>query len=523
MEHRERERLEKLNSLKTKLFNNISHEFRTPLTLISGPVENQLKRPDNSEEDELELNLIKRNSKRLLNLINQMLDMAKLETGHAQLKISPRNLNAFLHQLIGNFEYKAKQKKIDFNYQITGLENVWFDKELTEKVLTNLIGNAVKYTPENGFIEIQASENQDWFHFIISNNGNTLSDEELTRVFDRFYFGKQNTDGIGIGLSLVKELSALAKGDISVHSAAPGEIDFVLKLPVAKRFFDDVELATTEISLEPSSDSANEVEIEREVDEIYDRASKQSTILLVEDDADMRLFIQSILKNDYQILEAENGAAGIQKAIETSPNLIVSDVMMPVKSGIDLCRELKFNEQTSHIPILLLTAKAGDSNEIKGLISGADDYITKPFNEEILKLKIRNLLQSRAHLKEIYSQTFHLSPELFVTSTEQAFMERLEKVTQQHLTNPSLSSEEFSRLMGMSRSQLHKKLHGVLGVSTSEFIRSQRLKMAKELLKSQRNVSEISYLVGFNTPSYFSKCFKETFGCTPAEFQQNPF
>lgn len=523
MEYRKRERLESLNQLKTKLFNNISHEFRTPLTLISGPVENQLKRPNNSVEDELELNLIKRNSKRLLNLINQMLDMAKLETGHVQLKISPGNLNSFLHQLIGNFEYKAKQKKIDFNYRVTGLENVWFDKELTEKVLTNLIGNAVKYTPENGFIEIQASENQDWFNFTINNNGNTLSDEELARVFDRFYFGKQNTDGIGIGLSLVKELSTLAKGNISVRSFKENEISFLLELPVSNTFFNENELENLQKSPVQSEYSELPMDFEDSLDEISEDTNNQNTVLLVEDDPDMRMFIKSILKNDYQIIEANDGVEGVQVAIQNFPSLIISDVMMPVKSGIDLCRELKFNEQTSHIPILLLTAKVGDENEIKGLLSGADDYITKPFNEQILKLKISNLLQSRAHLKEIYSKTFHLSPELFVTSTEQMFMERLEKVTQEHLTDPSLSSEVFSRLMGMSRSQLHKKLHAVLGVSTSEFIRSQRLKMAKELLKSQRHVSEISYLVGFNTPSYFSKCFKETFGCTPAEFQQDPF
>ncbi len=523
MEYRERERLEKLNTLKTRLFNNISHEFRTPLTLISGPVENQLKRPNNSVDDELELNLIKRNSKRLLNLINQMLDMAKLETGYAQLKISRGNLNSFLHQLIGNFEYKAKQKKIDFNYQVAELEDVWFDKELIEKVLTNLIGNAVKYTPKNGFIEISASENQDWFNFAITNNGNLLSEEELAHIFDRFYFGKQNRDGIGIGLSLVKELSAFAKGNITVRSPKQDEISFLLELPVSKTFFDENELENTDNRPVQRQYSNINPEIENASDEISKNTDNKNTVLLVEDDPDMRMFIKSILKKDYLILEAENGAEGVQQAIQNFPDLIVSDVMMPAKSGIDLCHELKFNEQTSHIPILLLTAKAGDNNEIKGLLSGADDYITKPFNEEILKLKIGNLLRSRALLKEIYSQTFHLSPELFVTSTEQAFMERLEKVTQEHLTNPSLSSEEFSRLMGMSRSQLHKKLHAVLGVSTSEFIRSQRLKMAKELLKSQRNVSEISYLVGFNTPSYFSKCFKEAFGCTPAEFQQDPF
>jgi signal transduction histidine kinase/ligand-binding sensor domain-containing protein/DNA-binding response OmpR family regulator len=521
MEYRERERLEKLNQLKTKLFNNISHEFRTPLTLISGPVENQLKRPDNSEDDHLELNLIKRNSKRLLNLINQMLDMAKLETGHVQLKISPGNLNSFLHQLIGNFEYKAKQKKIDFNYQINGLEEVWFDKELTEKVFTNLIGNAVKFAPENGFLEISAIETKGWFNCIIINNGNQLSEEEVPHIFDRFYSGKHNRDRIGIGLSLVKELVLLAKGTIQVQSPKKDEIAFLLEFPVSKESFDPTEIEIAYTTQKQDERSYPNINSEKQTESGTGKTEKLPKLLLVEDDFDMRLFIKSVLKNNYSIIEAENGLEGIQKTLENFPEVIISDIMMPAKSGIELCNELKFNEQTSHIPILLLTAKVGDKNEIEGLRAGADDYITKPFNEEILKLKIGNLLKSRDRLKEIYSQTLNLSPELYVTSTEQEFLERLEKTTQEHLTNPSLSSEEFSRLMGMSRSQLHKKLYAVLGVSTSEFIRSQRLKMAKELLKSQRNVSEISYLVGFNTPSYFSKCFKETFGCTPAEFQQD--
>lgn len=521
MEYRERERLENLNILKTKVFNNISHEFRTPLTLISGPVENQLKRANNSEDDHLELNLIKRNSMRLLNLINQMLDMAKLETGHAQLKVSQGNLNTFLHQLIDNFEYRAKEKRIDFNYQVSGLENVWFDKESIEKILTNLIGNAIKYTPENGYIEINATENQDKFKFSITNNGNQLSKDELEYIFDRFYIGKQHPDGIGIGLSLVKERTAFAKGNINVRVPKNDEISFLLELPISKESFDTEEMDisdTGRIQIENSPITAN---TETRSENIAKSTNRQHKLLLVEDDPDMRLFIMSILRNNYLISEAENGSEGIEKAKQESPDLIISDVMMPEKTGIDLCNELKSSEQTSHIPILLLTAKTGDKNKIEGLRTGADDYITKPFNGDILKLKIRNLLHSRDRLKELYSRTFNLSPELFVTTIEQEFLERLEKITKEHLTDPLLSSEKFSHLMGMSRTQLHRKLHGALGVSTSEFIRSQRLKMAKELLKSQRNVSEISYLVGFNTPSYFSKCFKETFGCTPVEFQES--
>src|SRR5690606_17575671 len=224
------------------------------------------------------------------------------------------------------------QKKIDFNYQITGLENVWFDKELTEKVLTNLIGNAVKYTPENGFIEMNASENRDWFNFTITNNGNALSEEELAHIFDRFYFGKQNRDGIGIGLSLVKELSAFAKGNITVRSPKQDEISFLLELPVSKTFFDENELENTDNRPVQRQYSNINTEIENASEELSENIDTKNTVLLVEDDPDMRLFIKSILKHDYLILEAENGEEGVQQAIQNFPSLIVSDVMMPAKS-----------------------------------------------------------------------------------------------------------------------------------------------------------------------------------------------
>lgn len=520
IEHEETERLENLNKLKTNLFNNISHEFRTPLTLISGPVENQLKRTDNSEDDTLELNLIKRNAKRLLHLINQQLEMAKLDTGQLKLKISEGNLNALLQQIIANFMFTAKEKNINFIHEIRGLENVWFDQEICEKILTNLLGNAVKYTPENGYISLTAIEQKDNFLFNISNSGNNLSENELDQIFDRYYLGKSNkTDGVGIGLSIVKELVTLAQGSIDAKLLKSDEICFTLKMPIAPKSFQEEEiiLKKTEYQLQNTLPPKNANSIEKS----QTNTSDLPKVLVVEDDPDMRLYIKNIIKAQFDVTEAENGNIGIRTAYSILPDLIISDIMMPEKTGIELCNELKSNVLTSHIPIIVLTAKSGDKNEILGLRSGADDYVTKPFNSEILVLKMENALQTRDRLKKLYSSTLHLSPELYVTSTEQAFLERLEKVVNENITDSNLTSEAFAQLMGMSRSQLHKKLNSILGVSTTEFIRTQRLKMAKELLKSDANISEIAYLVGFNSPSYFSKCFKEKFQCTPLEFQEN--
>lgn len=523
--------MEELNATKTRFYENITHEFRTPLTLILSPVERKLATPQLPSEEKQELNLIQRNAQRLLDLINQMLDLAKLEAGNVTLSVKHGDLKAVLQPIIDSFQEEAFDKNIHFTTNIQDLKNAWFDRDIVEKVTANLLSNALKYTPENGNINVESHTQNGYWVFVVTNTTTPGIDIDVSRLFARYYRAEQDSEGVGIGLLLIKELVELASGNIVANLLENNDIQFRVSLPADSALFAD-RAPENEIPESFGIDGnqlseavlVNEETFSKEEEPLVSSNygdENRSKLLIVEDNPEMRAFIVSNFPKNYKILEAENGKTGIEMALKHLPDIIVSDVMMPVKSGIDLCNELKFNEQTSHIPIILLTAKAGDNNEIEGLQSGADDYITKPFNPNILKLKIQNLLHSREKLKELYSNTFNLSPELFVTSTEQDFLQRLEKITKEHITDPALTSEEFSRLMGMSRSQLHKKLHAVLGVSTSEFIRSQRLKMAKELLKSKRNVAEISYLVGFNTPSYFSKCFKETFGCTPVEFQEN--
>lgn len=522
--------MEELDATKTRFYENITYEFRTPLTLILSPVEQRLiTQTTSSEEEKKELNLIKRNARHLLNLINQMLDLSKLETQNMQLSIQENYLNPIIQPIISSFQQEIEKKNITFLTEIQNIEKAWFDSDSVEKIIRNLLSNSSKYTPEGGEIKIKSYLKNGYWFFETTNTTNPEIEIDITSLFTRYYRAEEKKVGIGIGLTLVKELVELSQGNITANILTNNDIRITVSLPVESTFFNEevVENHSQEIrekydeeltEIIPEENSFPETEVSPTTEQILKMLPK---LLIVEDNPDMRLFIASSFTENYQVLEADNGKAGIEMALKHLPDIIVSDVMMPVKSGIDLCNELKFNEQTSHIPIILLTAKAGDKSEIEGLQSGADDYITKPFNSNILKLKIQNLLHSREKLKELYSNTFNLSPELFVTSTEQEFLQRLEKVTKEHITDPELTSEEFSRLMGMSRSQLHKKLHASLGFSTSEFIRSQRLKMAKELLTSQRNISEISYLVGFNTPSYFSKCFKETFGCTPIEFQES--
>ena len=510
IEHGERERLENLNRLRNKLFNNISHEFRTPLSLISGPVENQLKRKNLNNDDKLDLNLIKRNANRLLKLINQLLEMVSLETGNANIKVSQGNLTQLIDQLIQVFDYKIREKEIDFQASFGPLNSVWFDKDLIEKIISNLLSNAIKFTPEKGKIQLYCGKQNNNIEIQITNDTDYVTPLEIDKIFDRFFMGNHPNSGTGIGLSLVKELAILSHGKAEAFMPKTNKITFKITLPAEKESFSPNEI----------SHVITENESELIFNEMSEKtANKSEMILIVEDDNDMRLFIRSILESHYNVLEAKNGQTGIDIALKEVPNIIISDVMMSVKSGIELCNTLKYDSRTSHIPIVLLTAKSGSQNEITGLKSGADTYITKPFNPEMLLLTVSNLLETSSNFKKYFSKNLHFGPEISTVPVEKEFLDRLQKVTETHLTDTELTTEKLAKLMAMSRTQLHRKLQGVFGVSASEFIRSQRVKMAIELIKKKElPISEIAYLVGFNSPSYFNKCFREIHGCSPGEY-----
>jgi signal transduction histidine kinase/ligand-binding sensor domain-containing protein/DNA-binding response OmpR family regulator len=508
-EHEETERLKKLDEFKTNLYTNISHEIRTPLTLISGPVESLLNRPELNETAKKDLNLIKQNSKRLGRLVEQMLDLSLSDSGALKLKIEKHNLTIFLEQLINRFQYKANHKNIVLNIEISELDACWFDRDILEKTVTNLISNALKYAPKNTEITIEAQRNESWLVFSITNDKGDLEIEQLNQLFNRFYQKHESSEGIGVGLALVKELVTLHKGNILVHTADENSIRFTVTLPVNKEAYDESDIVSRKLKEQPKEKTKSEL-IKKD----------RSTLLIVEDNSEVLSYIQSVLADDYHIFLAENGQVGIETALKHLPDLIISDVMMPVKSGIDLCNEIKSNELTSHIPIILLTAKVGDQSEIEGLQTGADAYITKPFSVDKLKVRIEKLIEFRKKIKEHFSKSLEINPDINISSDESEFLKKMQEVLNKHITDPQLTSDKFAGLMHVSRTQLHRKLKSYVGMSTTEFIRSQRLKIAGRLLEEENGtISEIAYQIGFNSPSYFIKCFKNSFGCSPLEYR----
>ncbi|WP_432410718.1 hybrid sensor histidine kinase/response regulator transcription factor [Rasiella sp. SM2506] len=511
LKHSETERLKKLNDFKTTLYTNISHEFRTPLTLISGPIDHQLAKKDLTETDRKELDLVKQNATRLLNLVNQMMDLSLIDAGQLKLQVEEGDLNILLKQIVAAFTYKATLKELTIVAKMSSkqLDQAWFDKDIMEKVTSNLLSNAIKYAPENSKIIFDVTKKDGFLILSLVNVHSSLKVKDLSRLFQRFYQDDENLEGVGVGLALVKELVTLSKGSIIVNTVDEKKIQFTVTLPIEKSAFTASEMVPHLVE-----DSIQETEVV-EINE----SSEKMVLLIVEDDPDIRKFVVSIFSDTYAVLEAENGEIGIKKAVKYLPELIISDIMMPVQDGIALCNTLKYNELTSHIPIILLTAKVGEENEMTGLKTGADAYVTKPFNSENLKLRVEKLIESRIQLQIRYSKDFTIGPELAVTSTESSFLNRLKTVLDKEITRPDFKSEDFAKEMLLSRTQLHRKLKAIFNMPASEFIRSQRLKLSLELLKeSDATISEIAYQVGFNTPSYFIKCFRETYNCTPTEY-----
>lgn len=513
LEHEETERLKKLDEFKTKLYTNISHEFRTPLTLISGPIENQLSKAKLSKEDKKELSLVKQNADRLLILVEQMLDLSMVDSGQRKLNIQQGNLSILLKQLISAFQYKAAEKNITISSSIQDLESVWFDTDIIEKVVSNLLSNALKYSPNDSTIVFEASMQEAVLVLSVINKSEHVGKKDLSKLFQRFYQDNKLSEGVGVGLALVRELVTLSKGTIIANNIDNDKIQFTVSLPLNKEAFEPEDFIKNEEAL---------VSTEREDNKTYNAEEEKPLLLIVEDEADIRAFIISLLKKEYQIIEAENGKIGIEKALKEMPDLIISDIMMPEVDGIQLCNTLKTSEFTSHVPIILLTAKVGEGHEIEGIKTGADAYVTKPFNSEKLKTWVEKLIENRRQLQKHFGKTLSINPELAITSAESEFLKRLQTVLDEHITDPEFTSDRFGKLMHMSRTQLHRKLKAITGMSASEFIRSQRLKLAIRLLEeSDASISEIAYQVGFNTPSYFSKCFKEVYNCTPNEYLSN--
>ncbi len=509
------DQLKELDRHKSNFFANISHEFRTPLTLIQG-ILNRTEPP--SDRDRL---IMRRNADRLLQLINQLLDLTKLESGKFSLDKKTVDLNLEIRRIAQLFGSAAEMKDINFRFNgqsilTDGAEPILasLDPEQFRKVVANLISNAVKFCPVGGQVDLNLSEVGMNILFAISNTAEDIPQEKLKHLFNRFYQVESNSvrgyEGTGIGLSLVRELITLHEGQIKATSANR-VVRFDIVLPKGE-LRERAVTTTAELVVEPI--------IQKELISTASVSDHELKILVVEDYPDLREFMVDILSDRYSIITASNGEEGIQLAMEEIPDLIISDVMMPKKDGMELCAELKTNTVTDHIPIILLTARAERKDRFKGLEHGADDYLTKPFDESELVLRIKNLLRTRKRLQEKYQKEIWLKPEeVKVTSTQERFLRKVKEVIDQNLSNEELTAKDLALMMALSRSQLHRKIKALTDKSTTEFVRTYRLERGAELLKKGfGNVSEVAYAVGFNSQTYFSSSFQNYFGCSPTEY-----
>ena len=511
-------KLQELDNAKSTFFANISHEFRTPLSLIKGPIEDQLEQPDLQGSQRKNLLAAKRNTHRLEGLVEQLLALSKLESGAMKLQVQPTNLALFLKAQTESFQFVATEKNNIYTVDIQNRDApCWIDHDIFEKACINLIGNAFKYSPDKATITVTSRITNQLLQCSVYNSGISLSEEEQEHIFTRFYQTQSNNPGSGIGLALTKELIHLHKGSIAVTSSEENGVTFTITLPISEENYTaDEKLDAQLFTL--ASPSAEDTITLLEADTIT--TEDTPLLLLVDDSNEIRDYVASIFENTHTVITATNGKEGFEAAQKHIPDIIISDVMMPISDGFELTKHCKENALTSHIPVLLLTAKNAVTAQLEGLNTGADAYLTKPFNAKILKARVQNLLENRRKLQERFSQDIILTPkEIAITSGDELFLERLQKVLSEQVTNSDFSASVFCDAMGVSRMQLHRKLKALTGYATTEFIRNQRLKIAKQLIEQDKiSISEVGYTVGFNDPSYFSKCFKQEFGHSPTDF-----
>lgn len=533
VEHVELTKMQEVNRLKSRFFANISHEFRTPLTLIIGPLKSLINGTYKGDSKS-QYRIMARNAERLLRLINQILDLSKLESGGVNLQASKSDLIKFLKPVAHAFTSYAERQFIDYKCEFPNHElELYFEPDKIEKIAINLLSNAFKYTQEFGKIKFEVTEDAESVSIAVIDTGVGIPGDQLDFIFDRFYQidnGKQK--GSGIGLALTKELVDLHKGTIEVTSKIKEGTNFTVRLLKGSGHLDEEEII--------SSDKSTQRHFEEDFKELemvknnlsyepIDDGNKVTMeelplVLVAEDNDDMRMFISEYLVTNYKIIEAKNGKEALEAARENIPDVIISDIIMPEMSGYELCEKIKSEEQTSHIPIILLTAKASGESTEKGLELGADYYVTKPFNPKLLELRIKNILKTREQIRHqlLTVQEQSIEPkDLKIASKDQEFLKKAIKCVEENLSNSDFGVDDLYRELGLSRTQLYRKLKGLVGQSANEFIRSFRLKRAAQLLKQQEmTISEVTYHVGFNDLQYFRYCFKKQFGSNPSEYAQ---
>jgi len=531
LEHIAHKKNEELNKVKLQFFTNISHEFRTPLTLITAPLQNILSNYKGPSDIYKKLKIIESSTNHLLRLINRLMDFRKLESNQFQLKTAEGNIVKFLQEIFLSFTEHAKDG--NYNYKFSPSEDeilVYYDRFKLERVFYNLISNAFRYTKKGGAIFVKIKQENGKVIIEVEDSGVGISDEFIDKIFDRFFevaVHKQTESndikGTGIGLAIAKNIVKLHHGNISVVNMKPHGAKFSVTLKTGKEHLSKKEILKDFKKSDDVSQYVTQIDfpeyINKDLEELI-LEEKKYTILIVEDNVVLRSFIKEILKEKYNILQAENGKIALDMAIKYLPDLIVSDVIMPKMVGTELCSRIKTNIATSHIPVILLTSRSSLIYKFEGLESGADDYITKPFILKEFKLKIKNILDSKQNLKNKFiTDSCFESLDVSLTSLDQKLLEKAFQIVKENVSNQDFNITQFSEDLGVSRSMLFTKIKAWADATPNDFIQEIRLNHAAKLLELNKlNISEVSYKVGFKRPKYFSQCFKKKYGMTPSEF-----
>ncbi len=528
------EKIQEVTKAKMDFFTHISHEFRTPLTLILSFIEDLFDSPKkNKKEDIQAVGLIKQNALRLLRLVNQLMDFRKMESGQMKLRASENDLVAFLRGVMTSFEKLAEKKHIDFNLLTRSAHiPLWFDVNMMDKVFFNILSNAYKFTPENGKVTISVSIDHfaNVVNILVEDSGIGMSDQEMEHIFEAFYQGEHNVDfGTGLGLPFSKSLIELHRGDINVKSSKGKGTRFIIGLPMGKAHFTEDQL------VQEAADLNNKEELVKPLEQSNEGVAfkepngqarqKEQSLLLIEDNKDILFLLRKKLGSTYTILEASDGDMGLELAFEHIPDLIISDIMLPGQDGLEITKRLKSDLRTSHIPIILLTARSNIEKQIEGARAGADAYITKPFNMELLKEKIKNLFHNRQILKESFgNKLLSFDQQSNLSAIDQEFIKNFSSYLESNYMRQDFQVTDLCQQLQLSRSQLYRKVKALLGQSISDCIQSIRLEKAEMLLLAgQLSISEIAYQVGYTSPDYFSTVFKSKYNIAPSQYKKQKF
>lgn len=509
--------LEAATHAKLVFFTNVSHDFRTPLTLIADPINQLLADKSLGEHSRQLLELMKKNVNILLRLVNQILDFRKVENGRMELHLEPFDLLSNFRSWNDTFRMALLKKHISFFFEAMPDADfrIMADCEKMERIYFNLLSNAVKYTPENGKIVVSLQADVASLRFSVFNSGSYVSSQEVDAIFERFYQIDGHQAGTGIGLALVRAFVEMHGGQITAQSDEKGTT-FTVLLPAQS--ISQYHPTVVTLPAGETEVSATLVESELSADEEEAGATGRPTVLVIDDNADIRHYVKTLLAEEYQVLDAPEAATGIRLAMKYVPDVIVSDVMMPGMDGVECCRRLKTELQTCHIPVILLTACSLDEQRIQGYNGGADSYISKPFNSQLLLSRIRNLIDSRRQLRQFFGDNQTLAKEN-ISDMDKDFVSRFKALVEEKMGDAELNVEDLGKDMGLSRVQLYRKLKSLTNYAPNELLRQARLKKAASLLaSSEMTIAEIAYEVGFSSPSYFTKCYKEQFGESPTDF-----